>query len=207
MFTGLVESVGVVESIGVTDAGGARLSIISPEVLDDVAVGDSIAVEGCCLTVTQSDGERWCADLMRSTLEATALATVSVGDRMNLERAAKLGQRIGGHIVQGHIDGVGVIASRVSTPDWDLVEVDLPADLARFVAAKGSIALGGVSLTVVAVSGCRARVSLVPHTLSATTLGSWTVGDRVNVEVDILAKYVLGAGRGASGGSAAAGAA
>ena len=189
MFTGLIEELGRVAAV--SDQGDAvRLSITSPTVLEDVSTGDSIAVNGCCLTVVEHDGQTWTADVMRQTLRLSSLAGVGAGDTVNLERAATPEKRLGGHVVQGHVDGVGEVLSRQPSEHWELVEVSLPAHLNRYVVDQGSIAVDGISLTVVEVRDHAFTVSLIPETLARTTLGSRAVGDRVNLEVDVIAKHV-----------------
>lgn len=189
MFTGIVEELGTVA--GVEDQGDAiRLSVHSPHVLVDAGLGDSISVNGCCLTIAERDGDTWTADVMQETLDKTSLAGVQPGDRVNLERAVTPQTRLGGHIVQGHVDGVGTVLSRTPSEHWEVVEVSLPAGLERYLVDKGSITVDGVSLTVVEATDDRFTVSLIPETLSRTTLGSRQPGDRVNLEVDVIAKHV-----------------
>lgn len=196
MFTGIVEELGTV--VGVREvADGARLTVAADTVLDGTRPGDSISVDGCCLTVTTiedagaADGRaRWSADLMAETLRRTSLGGRRPGDRVNLERALAAGGRFGGHVVQGHVDGTGVVLSRTPGKQWEVVEVSLPADLARYVVAQGSIAVDGVSLTVVHAGDDAFTVSLIPETLERTTLGARAVGEPVNLEVDVLSKYV-----------------
>ena len=189
MFTGIVEEVGTVVAV---DAGkdSARLSIRAARVLEDVAAGDSIAVNGCCLTVADLDGELWSADVMRQTLAMTSLRDLAPGDPVNLERAVTLATRLGGHLVQGHVDGVGRVVARTPGERWELLEVSLPDGLSRYLVDQGSITVDGVSLTVVEVGERGFTVSLIPETLARTTLGVRKVGDPVNLEVDVLAKYV-----------------
>ncbi len=189
MFTGIVEELGSVA--GIEDQGDAiRLSIHSPHVLADARLGDSISVNGCCLTVAQRDGETWTADVMQETLDKTSLARVQPGDRVNLERAVTPQTRLGGHIVQGHVDAVGHVVRRQPSEHWEVVEVSLPDELARYLVDKGSVTVDGVSLTVVDAGDDRFTVSLIPETLARTTLGSRQPGDRVNLEVDVIAKHV-----------------
>ena len=157
---------------------------------DAAALGDSIAVNGCCLTVAERDGDTWTADVMQETLDKTSLAGVQPGDKVNLERAVTPTTRLGGHIVQGHVDGVGTIASRTPSEHWEVVDVSMPSELARYLVDKGSVTVDGVSLTVVEARADGFTVSLIPETLARTTLGSRRPGDRVNLEVDILAKHV-----------------
>lgn len=191
MFTGIVEELGSVERLSEQE-DAVRLTVRGPLVTSDVGHGDSISVNGCCLTVVDRDGEAFTADVMRETIVRTALAGLRPGDRVNLERAMAVGARFGGHIVQGHVDGVGRITERVPSENWEVVRVELPAELVRYVVEKGSITIDGTSLTVVDVfdEEPALTVSLIPETLRATTLGIKDVGDPVNLEVDVLAKYV-----------------
>jgi len=185
VFTGIVEELGRVVAV---EPG--RLAVRGPVVAADARHGDSIAVNGVCLTVvTVADGE-FTADVMPETLRRSALGALRPGDPVNLERAARVGDRLGGHLVQGHVDGVATILSREPGPQWDLVRFSLPGELDRYVVEKGSITVDGVSLTVVSVEPGSFTVGLIPTTLGLTTLGQKTVGDPVNLEVDIVAKYV-----------------
>jgi riboflavin synthase len=197
MFTGIVEELGTVAAI--EDQGDAiRLSIHATTVLEDAGLGDSISVNGCCLTITSYDAGTdpgtdvgiWTADVMQETLDKTSLYGVRPGDPVNLERAVTADKRLGGHIVQGHVDGVGTVVSRTPSEHWEVVEISLPEALSRYLVDKGSITVDGVSLTVVEAGTDRFTVSLIPETLGRTTLGSRQPGDRVNLEVDIIAKYV-----------------
>jgi riboflavin synthase len=189
MFTGIVEELGVVEGIEeLSDA--IRLSVRGPHVTTDVSLGDSIAVNGCCLTVAERDGETFTADVMRETLTKTSLGALEVGSRVNLERAVTPQTRLGGHVVQGHVDGTGRVVRREPSEHWELVELELPADLGRYLVPKGSITVDGISLTVVDVLDASFTVSLIPETLARTTLGLKQPGDPVNLEVDVIAKYV-----------------
>jgi riboflavin synthase len=189
VFTGIVEELGRV--VGVTDlSDAARLAVAGPLVTSDAKHGDSIAVNGVCLTVVDVADGVFTADVMRETLVRSSLAKVAEGDRVNLERAAAVGQRLGGHIVQGHVDGTGTVLSRERAQHWEVVQVALPPALARYVVEKGSITVDGVSLTVVTVGPDEFTVSLIPTTLDLTTLGLRKPGDLVNLEVDVLAKYV-----------------
>ncbi|GGS33465.1 riboflavin synthase [Actinokineospora fastidiosa] len=189
MFTGIVEERG--EVVAVADlADAARLTIRGPLVTADARIGDSIAVNGVCLTVVELDGGTFTADVMRETLVRTSLDKVADGDPVNLERAAAVGARFGGHIVQGHVDGTGTIVSREPSEHWELVRIGMPERLARYVVEKGSITVDGVSLTVVEVGSDWFTVSLIPETLRVTTLGVRGIGDKVNLEVDVIAKYV-----------------
>jgi riboflavin synthase len=188
VFTGLVEEIGQV--VAVDHQGDAvRLTVRGPLVLGDARPGDSIAVNGTCLTVVHRQDDTFTADVMGETLARTSLRVAAPGRPVNLERPLRLGDRLGGHLVQGHVDGVGEVLHRVPAEHWDVVRVALPAALARYVVEKGSIAVDGVSLTVSAVGPDWFEVSLIPTTLAATTLGAVQPGDPVNLEVDVLAKY------------------
>jgi len=189
MFTGIIEELGTVA--GFQDQGDAiRLTITASTVLADAAPGDSIAVNGCCLTITQHDGQTWTADVMQETLDKTSLYGVQQGDRVNLERAVTAEKRLGGHIVQGHVDGVGHVVRRTPSEHWEVVEIEMPPDLGRYLVDKGSVTVDGVSLTVVEAGETSFTVSLIPETLHRTTLGFRQPGDRVNLEVDVIAKHV-----------------
>ncbi|QNN52568.1 riboflavin synthase [Nocardioides mesophilus] len=189
MFTGIVEELGVVDGIEEqTDA--IRLTVRGPLVTTDAHLGDSISVNGCCLTVAERDGETFTADVMRETLDKTSLGALEVGARVNLERAVTAHSRLGGHIVQGHVDGTGTLLARTPSEHWEVVEISLPTTLARYLVAKGSITVDGISLTVVEVGDTSFTVSLIPETLARTTLGQKLAGDTVNLEVDVIAKYV-----------------
>jgi riboflavin synthase len=202
VFTGIVEEVGTV--VDREDQGdSAVLRIKAGTVLEDAKPGDSISVNGVCLTVTAVDGDVWSTDVMAETLRRSSLAAAAAGGGVNLERAVTAHTRLGGHMVQGHVDGVGRIVSRTPSEHWEVVRIGLPAGLARYVVEKGSIAVDGVSLTVSAVSDVGAaggsvdtaadpwfEVSLIPTTLRETTLGVRAPGDPVNLEVDVIAKYV-----------------
>jgi riboflavin synthase len=189
VFTGIVEELGEVADL--TDLGDSvRLTLRGPRVVEDARHGDSIAVNGVCLTVVGTSADTFTADVMRETLDRSALGALSAGDPVNLERPMRLDGRLGGHLVQGHVDGTGVIEERSPSQHWDLVRISLPHDLARYVVHKGSITVDGVSLTVASVDEGSFTVSLIPTTLELTTLGRKQPGDPVNLEVDIVAKYV-----------------
>ncbi len=191
MFTGIVEELGTITAL--EDQGDAlRLSVQGPVVVEDAALGDSISVNGCCLTVAARDGDVFTADVMRETLLKTSLGALAPGSRVNLERAVTPTTRLGGHVVQGHVDGIGTLVSREPSEHWEVVTVSLPSDLARYLVAKGSVTVDGVSLTVVDVDDSTRTfsVSLIPETLARTTLGLKQPGDPVNLEVDVIAKYV-----------------
>ena len=189
MFTGIVEELGTIDSL--EDQGDAiRLTVRGPLVTSDAGPGDSISVNGCCLTVTAHDSESFTADVMHETLEKTSLGALVPGSRVNLERAVTPATRLGGHIVQGHVDGTGAVRQRTPSEHWELVEVSLPPGLERYLVDKGSITVDGISLTVVTVGTDSFTVSLIPETLARTTLGFKQPGDVVNLEVDVIAKYV-----------------
>ena len=189
MFTGIVEELGSVA--GIEDQGDAiRLTVEGALVASDAALGDSIAVNGCCLTVAEHGSDRFTADVMRMTLDKTSLGALEVGHRVNLERACTPQTRLGGHIVQGHVDTTGTIRSRTPGEHWELVEITLPEQIARYVVLHGSITVDGVSLTVAELREDSFVVSLIPETLARTTLGLKRPGDLVNLEADIIAKHV-----------------
>jgi riboflavin synthase len=189
MFTGIVEELGWVAGIEHLE-DSARLTVRGPRVTADATPGASIAVNGVCLTVVQRSDFEFTADVMKETLDRTTLGALHVGDRVNLERAMLAGGRYGGHVVQGHVDGVGTILERTPGARWEMVRISLPPALARYVVEKGSITVDGISLTVVAIAADSFTVSLIPTTLQLTTLGAASVGDPVNLEVDVIAKYV-----------------
>ncbi|WP_326600154.1 riboflavin synthase [Streptomyces sp. NBC_01803] len=189
MFTGIIEELGEVTSV--ERAGdSARLRLRGPLVTEGAAHGDSIAVNGVCLTVVDTADGEFGADVMAETLHRSSLGALAPGSRVNLERPMELGGRLGGHLVQGHVDGTGTILDRTPGDQWEVVTVSLPAGLARYVVEKGSITVDGVSLTVVEAADDRFTISLIPTTLALTTLGLKRPGDPVNLEVDVLAKYV-----------------
>ena len=189
MFTGLVEERGTIVSLDEL-SDSVRLTVNGPLITSDAHHGDSIAVNGVCLTVVAHESGSFTADVMRETLVRSSLGTLSPGDHVNLERAARLDARIGGHLVQGHVDGTAEVLEISPSDNWTLVRFSLPVALARYVVEKGSITVDGVSLTVVEAGDEFFTVSLIPETLTATTLGSRAVGDLVNLEVDAIAKYV-----------------
>lgn len=189
MFTGIVEELGEIREIH-READSITLTIRATTVLDDVHHGDSIAVNGVCLTVVEFGDDFFTADLMQETLVRSSLGQVEVGSKVNLERATAVGQRLGGHIVQGHVDGTGEVISRTPGERWEVVRISLPEHLSKYVVEKGSIAVDGTSLTVSAVGEGFFEVSLIPTTLTDSVIGSTAVGTKVNLEVDVLAKYV-----------------
>ena len=200
MFTGIVEELGHVERVEHAGAS-ARLTVHAPRAMEGTRPGDSICVNGCCLTVAEPHDDAFTADLMAETLERTGLGELAVGSPVNLERALRPTDRMGGHIVQGHVDATAQILERRHEEHWDMLRVSVPEDLTRYVAVKGSIAIDGVSLTVVEVAGTvevsestgssgSLTVCLIPETLRRTTLGVKQPGDSVNLEVDVMAKYI-----------------
>jgi len=190
MFTGIVEEQGRVRAITPND-GGARLVIEARTVLDDAELGASIAVNGCCLTVTAFDRDSFAADAVIETLARTNLGDLAAGDPVNLERPLRFADRLGGHLVQGHVDATGTVRDRVPQPDGsEVVTIEAPDAVQRYVVHKGSVTVDGVSLTVARVDDDAFAIALIPHTLAVTTLGARSVGTRVNLEVDLVAKYV-----------------
>jgi riboflavin synthase len=189
MFTGIVEDLGEVEAV--EHLGDfARIHVRSAMVTEDARPGDSVAVNGVCLTVTTLFAQGFTADVMGETLARSSLAGIAPGTRVNLERSVRMADRLGGHLVQGHVDGTGAVISRDPQERWEVVRVSLPDSLARYVVHKGSIAIDGVSLTVSALDATWFEVSLIPETLKRTTLGFRQPGELVNLEVDVMAKYV-----------------
>ena len=204
MFTGIVTELGKTTGLDRL-ADSARLTIYAPAMASAAAPGSSIAVNGVCLTVTQTEGSQFTADVIGETLARSTLGELAPGAKVNLEQAALVGGRLDGHIVQGHVDGTGLITERRPADRWHVLRISIPAGLSRYVAEKGSVAVDGVSLTVSGINGPVAdaaggtdsekgrpwfEVSLIPETLSRTTLGTVAAGDRVNIEVDVIAKYV-----------------
>ncbi|SEB37667.1 riboflavin synthase alpha chain [Paramicrobacterium humi] len=194
MFTGIIEEIGTVASIE-RRGSSLRLTVRGPLAVSDAGHGDSIAVSGVCLTVVEHDAESFTADVMGQTLAVSTFEHIDVGDAVNLERAASVGERLGGHIVQGHVDGTARVASVRDEENWRVLRFHVPAEHARLIVDKGSVAVDGTSLTVSAVAPAELseqwfEVSLIPETLTATTLGALTVGDTVNVETDIIARHV-----------------
>lgn len=189
MFTGIVEELGEVTAVE-HGTDSARLSVRGPLVTEDATHGASIAVNGVCLTVVTVEAGEFTVDVMRETLDRSSLGALGPGDPVNLERAMRSDGRFGGHVVQGHVDGTATVLERVPGDRWEVVRLTLPPELARYVVEKGSITVDGVSLTVASVDDATFTVSLIPTTLELTTLGSRRVGEVVNLEVDVIAKYV-----------------
>jgi riboflavin synthase len=189
MFSGLVEATAQIITL-LEEPGGVRLVLKRPTEYTDVRLGDSIAIQGCCLTVVELTDSNLSFQAGRETLSRTSLGKLKAGDRVNCERSLKLGDRLGGHLVTGHIDGQGALVSRDDEAEWSNMVFRAPVGLMRQMASKGSVAIEGVSLTLVDVTNETFSVALIPHTLSHTTLGDLKVGDAVNLETDLLAKYV-----------------
>jgi len=189
MFTGIIEELGRVSAIE-KQPDAIRLTIACNEVLSDLKRGDSISCSGTCLTAIEIDEKGFTADVMLETIRRSSLDGVEVGDPINLERAMTAATRFGGHVVQGHVDGVGEVVSREKSDNWDWVKIRLPKDLMKYIVHKGSITLDGISLTVNEVDGDVIAVSLIPETLRVTTLGYKKPGDKVNFEADVMAKHI-----------------
>jgi len=189
MFTGIIEELGSVKAIE-TLPDAIRLTIEGPLVVSDVNRGDSISVSGACLTAVEHDGTSFTADVMQETLKLTSLDGIKVGDPVNLERAMTAATRFGGHVVLGHVDGVGKVISREPSDNWEWVRISVPKELMKYVVLKGSITLDGISLTVNEMGDDWVGLSLIPETLAVTTLGSKQPGAKVNVEVDVMAKHI-----------------
>jgi riboflavin synthase len=189
MFTGIIEELGTVASVEVLE-DSIRLEVKADLVRQDLSQGESVSVNGVCLTAAEVTPEGFIADVMLETLNRSSLSGIKEGERVNLERAMSGAGRFGGHVVQGHVDGVAEIISREPSANWEVVKVRIPSELSKYVVHKGSITFDGVSLTVNDVSGDVVSLSLIPETLRLTTLGSKQVGDKLNVEADILAKHI-----------------
>ncbi|MCX5534829.1 riboflavin synthase [Streptomyces sp. NBC_00006] len=189
MFTGIVEELGEITAVEMLD-DACRFRVRGPVVTEGAKHGDSIAVNGVCLTVVEHGNDEFTADVMAETLKRSSLGALATGSRVNLERPMVADGRFGGHVVQGHVDGTGTIVERTPSEHWEIVKISLPAELSRYVVEKGSITVDGVSLTVVEAAADYFTISLIPTTLALTTLGVKQAGDPVNLEVDIIAKYV-----------------
>ena len=190
MFTGIVEELGQVTELMPLPDDAMRISIEGPLVTSDAKLGDSIAVNGVCLTVTELSEGTFSADVMRESLQRSTLGQLELDDPVNLERPVTLATRLGGHLVQGHVDGVGTLVKREHSENWDVVTFEPPKELLKYIVLKGSITVDGVSLTVSDVTDSTFSVSLIPATLANTTLGTRNLNEQVNLEVDVLAKYV-----------------
>jgi riboflavin synthase len=190
MFTGIIEELGRVRAVH-PNGGGARIEIVATDVLADAVIGASIAVNGCCLTVVELGESWWAADAVTETLTRTSLGALTIGDPVNLERPLRLDDRLGGHVVQGQVDGVGELVDRGGLPDGSTrMRFSAPAQLLRYIVEKGSITVDGISLTVASLHDDGFDVAVIPHTLEVTNLGTKQPGARINLEVDVLAKYV-----------------
>jgi riboflavin synthase len=189
MFTGIVEELGTVERVEARGEG-RRFRIAAREVVRDARPGDSVSCSGCCLTLLEVEPARFAVEAVPETLRRTTLGEWREGTRVNLERALRLGDRLGGHLVQGHVDGVGLVRAAVPEGDGRRVTIELPPDLGRFVALKGSLAVDGVSLTVAGLADRSCEIAYIPHTLAVTSAGAYAAGTRVNLEVDLLARYL-----------------
>ena len=189
MFTGIIEEIGVVTS-HVAKSSQKKITISARKTLSDIKIGDSVSVDGVCLTVTEKGKNHFSVEAVAETLSLSTLNSLQVGRRVNLERALSVVERIGGHIVTGHIDGIGILKAKIEKGGHFDYEIEFPAGVSRYMANKGSIAVDGVSLTIAGCDRNRVRVSIIPHTLKNTTLGDKKVGDKLNLELDILAKYV-----------------
>jgi riboflavin synthase len=189
MFTGIIEELGKVKAIEI-QPDALRITIEGPLVVSDVKRGDSISVSGACLTAVEHDGTSFTADVMQETLKLTSLDGIKVGDPVNLERAMTAATRFGGHVVLGHVDGVGEVISREPSENWEWVRVSIPKEFMKYVVLKGSITIDGISLTVNEMGDDYIGLSLIPETLAVTTLGSKQPGSKVNVEVDVMAKHI-----------------
>ncbi len=202
MFTGIVETTGSIQTLD-GDGEGLRLTVEAPSMAPDLAEGDSVAVNGVCLTVVDHGDREFSVEIVPETVSRTTFGNLRAGDRVNLERPLRLSDRLDGHLVQGHVDGVGRIAAREERGNSLWYEVEIPDDLTPFVIEKGSIALDGISLTIASLTGSLAAVSIIPHTASITTFGDRQSGDEVNIEVDMVGRYVaslLRSGRNADPG-------
>lgn len=189
MFTGIIEGLGSIKEIQ-SSARGSQVTVEADFVLEQTKIGDSIAVSGACLTVVVLDGKRFKVDVSPETLEKTTFSKARIGDRVNIERALRLSDRLDGHLVSGHIDGMGVLSHRKNTGNAIIITIGVPEDLSRYMIKKGSVAVDGISLTINACSQERFDISIIPHTAKLTTIGFKKIGDRVNIETDMIGKYV-----------------
>lgn len=189
MFTGIIEELGIIKSIR-SQSGGMRLSIAGKVVLDGMKIGDSISVNGACLTAVEISNSIFSADVSRETLDKSNLGKLRIGDKVNLERPMNLSDRLGGHLVAGHVDAVGVIRGILKKGDISIFTFETPPEVMRYLVYKGSVAIDGISLTVNEIQGNRFTVTIIPHTAQMTTLGFKKIGDPVNLEADLIGKYV-----------------
>jgi len=189
LFTGLIEEMGIVHRVQITGSSGS-LSIRADKVFEDLKIGDSIAVNGICLTVVEILDNVFKVEVMKETFDRTALSDLKIGDKVNLERAVKISDRFGGHFVSGHVDGVGIIRSFDYCENAKIFEISTEPELSKYIVSKGSIAIDGISLTIVKTEGVLFTVSIIPHTLKNTNLAFKKIGDKVNLEVDLIAKYL-----------------
>jgi len=189
VFTGIVEELGLVAELDVTDSG-ARIGVLAPALAPLANIGDSISISGCCLTVVAIDADLLRFEAVPETLSRTSLGRLALGEKVNLEDALRAGEPFGGHLVQGHVDGVGEVAAIEPEGEGYRIAIRAPVDLLRYLAEKGSIGVAGISLTVAALRDDGFEVAVIPHTWNSTTVSGWEVGDPVNLEVDVIAKYV-----------------
>lgn len=189
MFTGIIEELGTIKAIR-SQSGGMRLSVEGKVVMEGMKTGDSVAVNGACLTVTEFNSSVFSADVSRETVDKTGIGRLRVGDKVNLERPMRLSDRLGGHLVAGHVDAVGVIRGIINKGDASIFTIEAPKDVLKYLIYKGSVAIDGISLTVNEVQGIRFSVTVIPHTAGMTTLGFKKIGDTVNLEADMIGKYV-----------------
>ena len=189
MFTGIIEELGTIKAIR-SQSGGIRLSVEGEVVMEGMKTGDSIAVNGACLTVTEFNSSVFSADVSRETVDKAGIGKLRVGDKVNLERAMRLSDRLGGHLVAGHVDAVGVIRGIINKGDASVFSIEAPKEVLKYLIYKGSVAIDGISLTVNEVQGVRFTITVIPHTAAMTTLGLKKIGDTVNLEADMIGKYV-----------------
>lgn len=189
MFTGIIEELGTIKAIR-SQSGGIRLSVEGKVVMEGMKTGDSVAVNGACLTVTEFNSSVFSTDVSRETVDKTGIGKLRVGDKVNLERPLRLSDRLGGHLVAGHVDAVGVIRGIINKGDATIFTIEAPKDVSKYLIYKGSVAIDGISLTVNEVQGIRFSVTVIPHTAGVTTLGFKKIGDTVNLEADMIGKYV-----------------
>lgn len=189
MFTGIVEEIGVISSV-LNKGHHRKLSVYSKKIMGDLKIGDSVSVNGICLTVVEKGRNHFSVEVVTESLMLSNLSDLKIGSRVNLERALSVMDRIGGHIVSGHVDDVGILKGKIDKTTHFDYEIEFPDEFSRYLVAKGSVAVEGVSLTIASIERNRIRISIIPHTLKNTTLGSKVIGDRLNLEFDVLGKYV-----------------